>query len=144
MPEPYAGTLATVATGRTALVARLRTIAARVEELPLDAAAEVLVLLEPAMAALEQDAARALERAPAGQYFGGGTRLAVHRACGWARTTRRADGLLRFHRLPPPAHVEIARWWPLSPAGSGACWRADASASTTMPPTRWRPDALVD
>jgi hypothetical protein len=66
MPEPYADTLATVATGRTALVARLRTIAARVEELPLDAAAEVLVLLEPALAALEQQAAGALERAPAG------------------------------------------------------------------------------
>jgi hypothetical protein len=38
----------------------------RVEELPLDAAAEVLVLLEPALAALERDAARALERAPMG------------------------------------------------------------------------------
>jgi hypothetical protein len=53
MPEPYADTLATLAAGRTALVARLRAIAARVEELPLDAAAEVLVLLEPAVAALE-------------------------------------------------------------------------------------------
>jgi len=52
MPEPYADTLATVAAGRTALVDRLRTIAARVEALPLDAAAEVLILLEPAMAAL--------------------------------------------------------------------------------------------
>jgi hypothetical protein len=50
MPEPYADTLATVAAGRTAFVARLRTIVARVEELPLDAAAEVLVLLEPAVA----------------------------------------------------------------------------------------------
>jgi len=39
MPEPYADTLTTVATGRTALVERLRTIAARVEQLPLDAAA---------------------------------------------------------------------------------------------------------
>jgi hypothetical protein len=53
MPEPHADTLATVAAGRTATVTRLRTIAARVEALPLDAAAEVLVLLEPAMAALE-------------------------------------------------------------------------------------------
>jgi hypothetical protein len=34
MPEPYAATLATVAAGRTALVAHLRTIAARVEALP--------------------------------------------------------------------------------------------------------------
>jgi hypothetical protein len=39
MPEPYADTLAAVATGRTALVARLRTIAARLEQLPLDSAA---------------------------------------------------------------------------------------------------------
>jgi hypothetical protein len=37
-----------------------------VEQLPLDAAAEVLVLLEPALAALEQQAALALERAPTG------------------------------------------------------------------------------
>jgi hypothetical protein len=66
MPEPYADTLATVAAGRTALVARLRALAARVEELPLDAAAEVLVLLEPAMATLEQQAGLALERAPTG------------------------------------------------------------------------------
>jgi hypothetical protein len=50
MAEPYANTLATVATGRTALVARFRAIASRIEELPLDAAAEVLVLLEPAVA----------------------------------------------------------------------------------------------
>jgi hypothetical protein len=66
MPEPYADTLATVATGRTALVARLRTIAARVEELPLESAAEVLVLLEPTVAAFERGAALALERAPTG------------------------------------------------------------------------------
>jgi hypothetical protein len=64
MPEPYAETLATVAAGRTALVTRLRTIAGRVEVLPLDAAAEVLILLEPALAAVEQQAARALKRAP--------------------------------------------------------------------------------
>jgi hypothetical protein len=66
MPEPFTDTLATVAAGRTALVARLRTIAARLEALPPDAAAEVLVLLEPALAALEEQAARALERAAAG------------------------------------------------------------------------------
>jgi hypothetical protein len=52
--------------GRTALIARLRAIADRLEALPLDAAAEVLILLEPAMAALEQQAAQALERAPTG------------------------------------------------------------------------------
>jgi hypothetical protein len=72
MPEPYADTLATVAAGRTALVARLRTIAARVEALPLDAAAEVLVLLEPTLAALEQQAVLALERAPMGAQCRGG------------------------------------------------------------------------
>jgi hypothetical protein len=66
MPEPFSDTLATVAAGRTALVERLRAIAARVEALPLDAAAEVLVLLEPAVATLEREAALALERAPTG------------------------------------------------------------------------------
>jgi hypothetical protein len=64
MVEPFADTLATVATARTALVARLQALAARVEQLPLDAAADVLVFLEPALAALEQQAALALERAP--------------------------------------------------------------------------------
>jgi hypothetical protein len=47
------------------MVAELRALATRIEGLPLDAAAEVLVLLEPALAALERQAARALERAPA-------------------------------------------------------------------------------
>jgi hypothetical protein len=65
MPELFADTLATVAAGRTALVARLRAIAARLEALPVDAAAEVLVLLEPTVAAFERGAALALERAPA-------------------------------------------------------------------------------
>jgi len=65
MPEPFADTLATVATGRPALVARLRTIAARFKELPLDAAAEVLVLLEPAVARLDRWAELALTRAQA-------------------------------------------------------------------------------
>ena len=58
-------TLSTVAAGRAAFVARLRTIATRLEGLPLDAAAEVLVLVEPALRSLEQQAALALERAPA-------------------------------------------------------------------------------
>src|SRR5262245_22877653 len=53
MPEPYAETLATVAAGRTALVARLRTIVARVDALPLESGAEVLMLLESAVAACE-------------------------------------------------------------------------------------------
>jgi hypothetical protein len=37
-----------------------------VEELPIDAAAEVLVLLEPTLAAVEHQASLALERAPTG------------------------------------------------------------------------------
>jgi hypothetical protein len=47
------------------VVAHLRTLAARVEQLPLDAAAEVLVLLGPAVDAMERKAALVLERAPA-------------------------------------------------------------------------------
>jgi hypothetical protein len=66
MAEPYADTLATLAPGRTAPAARLRALATRVEELPLEAAVEVLVLLEPALAALEKQAALALERIPTG------------------------------------------------------------------------------
>ena len=66
MLELSSDTLTMVAAGRTALVERLRAIAARVEALPLDSAAEVLVLLEPAAAALERQAALAFERAPAG------------------------------------------------------------------------------
>jgi hypothetical protein len=66
MPEPFTDTLATVAAARTALVAHLRAIASRVEELPPDSVAEVLVLLEPATAAFEREAALALERAPTG------------------------------------------------------------------------------
>ena len=62
---PYAETLATLAAGRTALVARLRIIAARVEELPLESAAEMLGVLKAAVAACEQRAAPVLKRAPA-------------------------------------------------------------------------------
>jgi len=67
MPEPalYADTLITVAAGRIALVERLRTIASRIEALPLESAAEVLMVLESALAAFEQQAPLALERAPA-------------------------------------------------------------------------------
>jgi hypothetical protein len=66
MPEPFADTLATVAAGRTAAVAQLRELAARLEALPLDAVAEVLVLLEPTLDDLRRQAALALERAPGG------------------------------------------------------------------------------
>ena len=67
MDAPAADTLATVAAGRTAAVVQLRQLATRLERLPLDAAAaEVLVLLEPALAALETQVAFALERAPTG------------------------------------------------------------------------------
>lgn len=65
MPEPYAETLATVAARRTAAVAQLRALATRLEQLPLDAVADVLVLLEPALDDLRRQAAFALERAPA-------------------------------------------------------------------------------
>ena len=63
MAEPFAETLATVAAGRTALVTRLRAIAARLEALPLDAA-EVLILLEPAPAAFERHAGTRQKHAP--------------------------------------------------------------------------------
>jgi hypothetical protein len=66
MPEPFADTLATVAAGRTAAVAELRELAARLEALPLDDVAEVLVLLEPTLHDLRRQSALALERAPAG------------------------------------------------------------------------------
>ena len=65
MDEPFADTLATVAAGRAATVAALRQLAARLEHLPVDAVAEVLVLLEPTLDDRHQ-AAFALERAPAG------------------------------------------------------------------------------
>jgi len=55
-----------VAAGRTAVIVRLRALATRFDELPLDAAAEVLVLIEPALEAFERQAELALERAPVG------------------------------------------------------------------------------
>ena len=63
---PYGQTLETVAAGRAAAVAQLRQLAAVLEALPLDAVAEVLVLLEPTLDDLRRQAAFALERAPAG------------------------------------------------------------------------------
>jgi hypothetical protein len=63
---PRGYTLPTVAAGRAGVVARLRALATRLDKLPLDAAADVLVLIEPALRSLEQQAALALERAPAG------------------------------------------------------------------------------
>jgi hypothetical protein len=47
MDAPYAATLDTLAAGRVAAVVQLRQLAERLEQLPLDAVAEVLVLLEP-------------------------------------------------------------------------------------------------
>src|SRR5262249_50346057 len=55
--EPSAATLATVAAGRTAAVTPLRAPAAALEQLPLDAVAEVLVLLEPTPDDLRRQAA---------------------------------------------------------------------------------------
>jgi hypothetical protein len=63
---PYETTLATVAAGRTAAVAQLCQLAARLEQLLLDAVAEVLVLLEPTLDDLRRQATFALERAPTG------------------------------------------------------------------------------
>jgi hypothetical protein len=68
MPDDaYQTTLPTVAAGRAAVVARLRALATRIDEVPLDGAAEVLILVEPALATFERHAALALERAPAGR-----------------------------------------------------------------------------
>ncbi len=64
--DAYRTTLPTVAAGRAAVVARLRALATRLEGLSLDTAADVLVLVEPALQAFERHAAIALERAPAG------------------------------------------------------------------------------
>jgi hypothetical protein len=55
-----------VAAGRAAVVARLRTLATRLEDLPVDAVAESLVLLQPALETFERQATLALERAPGG------------------------------------------------------------------------------
>jgi len=57
--------LPTIAAARAAVVARLRTLATRLEGLSVEVAAEVLVLIEPALQSFEQHAALALERAPA-------------------------------------------------------------------------------
>jgi hypothetical protein len=62
--DAFAQTLPTVAAGRAAASAQLRDLATRLEQLPLDAAAEVLVLLEPTLDDLRRQAAFALERAP--------------------------------------------------------------------------------
>jgi hypothetical protein len=60
----YAGTLDTVAAGRTATVLEIRQLADRLEALPRTDVAEVLLLLEPAFDDLRRQAALALERAP--------------------------------------------------------------------------------
>jgi hypothetical protein len=51
MDEPFADTLVAVAAGRTAVVTRLRALAARLDGLPLDTAADVLVMVEPTLQA---------------------------------------------------------------------------------------------
>ncbi len=62
LPMPYDTTLHAVATGRAASVAALRRLAERLEALPLDDAAEVLIRIEPTLRAFEQQAALALQR----------------------------------------------------------------------------------
>jgi hypothetical protein len=66
MTDPYSETLTRVAEGRSASVAQLHALATRLEQLPLEAAADALLLLEPALAELAWRAARVLERAPTG------------------------------------------------------------------------------
>ena len=65
VPPAYSQMLETIAAGRAAAVAQLRQLATRLEQLPLDSVAEILVLLEPALDDLRRQAAFALERAPA-------------------------------------------------------------------------------
>jgi hypothetical protein len=105
-----------VAAGHTALVARLRTLAARMEQVPLDAAAEVL-----AVAALEQQAPRALERPP----------LASTRSRGSGHTARatarRRPGIRDGSARRPPRHIHDRRSaWPglgagIAETGGGTC-----------------------
>jgi len=64
MSDDVARTMTTVAAGRTAVVAEL---AARLDALPLDTVAEVLVLLEPTLDDLRRHAAFALARVPASE-----------------------------------------------------------------------------
>ena len=52
----FAQTLPRVAAGRAAVVARLHALATHLDQLPLAAAAEVLILIEPALAAFERQA----------------------------------------------------------------------------------------
>jgi hypothetical protein len=66
MDEPAADTLAAVAAGRTDVVGQLRQLADRLEQLPLDAAAEVLVGLEHVLDELRRQAAHVLDRGPTG------------------------------------------------------------------------------
>jgi hypothetical protein len=62
MADDFAQTLPTA--GRTAVVAPLRVLAPRLEALPLDAAADVLVLVTPALEVFERQTTLALDRAP--------------------------------------------------------------------------------
>jgi hypothetical protein len=63
MAEGFAETLTRVAEGRAASVAQLHALATRLEQLPLEDAVDAVVFLEPALAELAWQAARALERA---------------------------------------------------------------------------------
>jgi hypothetical protein len=67
MTDPYSEALSRVAEGRAASVARLRALATRLEQLPLEDAVEALVFLEPALVALASQVDRALKRAPRAQ-----------------------------------------------------------------------------
>jgi hypothetical protein len=63
-PVPMVEALTRVVEGRAASVAQLQALATRLEQLPLEDAVEALVFLEPVLAELAWQGARALERAP--------------------------------------------------------------------------------
>src|SRR5262249_48356167 len=101
--------------GTHRLVERFSAIAARVEALPLDAAAEVLVLLEPAVAALEREAALALERA-------------ARQQCTRAATAARSRRPAADHSATTPHNA--TRVQPTSAAPRGRRWRLSSRRVT--------------
>jgi hypothetical protein len=54
--DDYEATMPKVAAGRAAVITQLRALATRLEELPLEVAADVLVLVEPALRSFERQA----------------------------------------------------------------------------------------
>ena len=90
--DAFAQTLPTVAARRAAAVAQLRDLATRLEQLPLDAVAEVLVLLEPTLDDLRRQAALALECSPVGRSRWRTRWIAASVGCGGAASERFVTG----------------------------------------------------